>query len=89
MKNRPLTVDEFCEKFSVCRATAYGLIRSGKLRAVKLGRKTLLPDLEAFVASLPNFQFRAGDRFGHERAAEIFDQTKAKAKGAHEQMEGA
>jgi excisionase family DNA binding protein len=60
MDNRALSLKEFCDQYGICLATAYAHIRSGKLRAVKLGRKTrLLPDdVRAFVASLP--EFRAG-----------------------------
>ena len=70
MENRALTIDEFCDRFRICRATAYHLIRTGKLRARKLGRRTVLlaPDVDAWVASLPDFRFLAGDSFGHKRA---------------------
>jgi excisionase family DNA binding protein len=55
--NRALSLKEFSERFGVCLATTYAYIRSGKLRAVKVGRRTVLlaPDVEAWLASLPDF----------------------------------
>jgi predicted site-specific integrase-resolvase len=37
-----LTLKDFCDAYRVCRETAYQQIRTGRLRAVKLGRKTLI-----------------------------------------------
>jgi hypothetical protein len=37
-----LTLKDFCDAYRVCRETAYQQIRAGRLRAVKLGRKTLI-----------------------------------------------
>ena len=37
-----LTLKDFCDSYRVCRETAYQQIRAGRLRAVKLGRKTLI-----------------------------------------------
>jgi len=64
--NRALTINEFCDRCGICRETAYQQIRTGKLRAVKLGRRTVLlaPDVDAWAASLP--ELRAG---GHEQAS--------------------
>ncbi len=62
MNNRALTIKEFCDRYGICRETTYQQIRTGKLRAVKLGRRTVLlaPDVDAWAASLP--EFRAGGR---------------------------
>jgi len=38
-----LTVDEAAERLRVSRWTLYGLIRSGRLRTVKIGRRRLVP----------------------------------------------
>ena len=48
--------------YRVCRETAYQQIRAGRLRAVKLGRKTLIlrADAEIWAASLP--ELRTADR---------------------------
>jgi hypothetical protein len=35
-----------------------------------------LLDVEAFLASLPDFKPRPGDKFGLQRVAEYFGQTK-------------
>src|SRR5262245_44718276 len=72
MNDRALTIKEFCERFRVSVFTFYGLVHTGKLRAHKMGRRTLvLPhDLEAYEASLPLATYRAGDRFGHQRERE-------------------
>ena len=50
-----LTLKDFCDAYRVCRETAYQQIRTGRLRAVKLGRKTLIlrADADAWAASLP------------------------------------
>jgi excisionase family DNA binding protein len=57
-----LTIKELCEAYRLCRETAYQQIRAGRLRAVKLGRKTLIlrTDAEVWAASLP--ELRAGGR---------------------------
>ena len=57
-----LTLKDFCDGYRVCRETAYQQIRTGRLRAVKLGRRTLImrADVEAWAASLP--ELRTGGR---------------------------
>jgi excisionase family DNA binding protein len=47
-----LTLKDFCDAYRVCRETAYQQICTGRLRAVKLGRKTLI--LRADVATPTN-----------------------------------
>ena len=53
-----LTLKDFCDAYRVCRETAYQQIRTGRLRAVKLGRKTLIlrADAEVWAASLPELR---------------------------------
>jgi len=62
-----LTIKELCDAYRLCREKAYGEIRARRLRAVKLGRKTLIlrADAEAWAASLP--ELRTG---GREQASE-------------------
>jgi excisionase family DNA binding protein len=50
-----LTVDGFCHRFSIGRTTFYGEVKAGRIRPVKVGRKTLIPVPEAarWQASLP------------------------------------
>jgi excisionase family DNA binding protein len=57
-----LTLKDFCEGYRICREKAYQEIRAGRLRAVKLGRRTLImrADVEAWAASLP--ELRTGGR---------------------------
>src|SRR5262249_54843585 len=64
MNNRALTIKEFCDRYGICRETAYQQIRAGKLRAVKLGRRTVLlaPDVDAS----PSFVPAAASRRAHE-----------------------
>jgi excisionase family DNA binding protein len=52
---RALTVDEFGEIYGPSRTTTYEEIRSGRLKALKLGRKTLIPreSADAWLAALP------------------------------------
>jgi excisionase family DNA binding protein len=53
-----LTIKELCEAYRLCREKAYQEIRAGRLRAVKLGRKTLIlhADAEVWAASLPELR---------------------------------
>jgi len=52
-----LSVADFCTRFGIGKTLAYDLINSGKLHAVKLGRRTLIPAeaAEAWAKSLPAF----------------------------------
>jgi excisionase family DNA binding protein len=61
------TIKELCDAYRLCREKAYGEIRARRLRAVKLGRKTLIlrADAEAWAASLP--ELRTIGRDGHGR----------------------
>ena len=58
MHSPALTLKDFCDAYRVCRETAYQQIRAGRLRAVKLGRKTLIlrADAEIWAASLPELR---------------------------------
>jgi len=56
-----LTLKDFCDAYRVCRETAYQHRRAGRLRAVKLGRKTLIlrADAEAWAKALPALDLAA------------------------------
>jgi excisionase family DNA binding protein len=49
------TVNAFCEAYGIGRTKLYELISSGAIRALKLGRKTLIPASEGvrLLESLP------------------------------------
>jgi excisionase family DNA binding protein len=47
MSKPALSVDDFCKSYSVGKTTAYEEINSGRLRAVKVGRRTLIPEQSA------------------------------------------
>ena len=53
-----LTVAEFCLKFRISRSSAYGLLRCGALRAVKVGRGTRIrrADAAAWAERLPAYR---------------------------------
>jgi len=56
------TVRELCGRYGICRATFYAEVKRGRLRAIKLGKKTIVmrADADAWAASLP--ELRAGGR---------------------------
>ena len=55
MNPSALTLKDFCDAYRLCREKAYQEIRAGRLRAVKVGRKTLIlhADAEVWAAALP------------------------------------
>ena len=57
-------VREFCDRYGICRDTFYAEVRRGRLRALKLGKKTIIlkSDAEAWAASLPEFKVGPGVR---------------------------
>lgn len=58
MQAELLTITEFCKSVNLGRTVAYRLINEGKVKAVKLGKKTLIPrsSVDDFIASLPAYQ---------------------------------
>jgi excisionase family DNA binding protein len=50
-----ITVDGFCDRYNIGRTTFYAEVKAGRIRPVKVGRKTLIPEPEAarWLASLP------------------------------------
>lgn len=57
---RAFSVIEFCRRYSIGRTNAYQEIAAGRLRAVKVGRRTLITvdAAEAWLASLPELNNR-------------------------------
>ena len=54
-------VREFCARYGICRDTFYSEVRRGRLRAVKVGKRTLVLKAEAdtWAAGLPNLELGA------------------------------
>lgn len=52
---KALGIDDFCRLFGVGRTTAYSEIKSGRLRARKVGKRTLISfeDADNWLQSLP------------------------------------
>jgi excisionase family DNA binding protein len=48
-------VREFCDRYGICRDTFYSEVKRGRLRALKVGKKTLVlkSDAESWAKSLP------------------------------------
>jgi excisionase family DNA binding protein len=47
MSKGALSIDDFCKVYSVGKTTAYEEINAGRLQAVKVGRRTLIPEQSA------------------------------------------
>jgi len=54
-------VREFCARYGICRQTFYDEVHRGRLRAVKLGKKSLVlrADADAWVATMPALDLSA------------------------------
>jgi len=48
-------VREFCARYGICRQTFYDEVKRGRIKAKKLGKKTVIlrSDAEKWAASLP------------------------------------
>ena len=57
-------VREFCARYGICRDTFYSEVKRGRLRALKLGKKTIVlrPDADAWAASLPELRTVGGQQ---------------------------
>jgi excisionase family DNA binding protein len=58
------SIREFCARYGICRDTFYRELKRGRLRAMKLGRKTIVlrADADTWAASLPELKLRASAR---------------------------
>jgi len=57
-----LPIKEFVERYPFSRTHTYELLRKGKLKASKLGKKTLLntESADELLASLPEYKAQTG-----------------------------
>lgn len=64
-------IDEFCSSHGISKTTAYDLLSSGALTAVKVGRRSLLTaeSVERWRASLPAFESGTPLQLGSASAA--------------------
>lgn len=55
---RAFSIPEFCRRYGIGRTNAYQEIAAGRLRAVKVGRRTLITQeaADAWLASLPELR---------------------------------
>jgi excisionase family DNA binding protein len=60
-RREAFAVSEFCERYGICRETFYQEVRRGRLRALKLGAKTIVlkTDADAWVATMPPLELGA------------------------------
>ncbi len=60
MRKGLLSINEFCEFANVGRTYAYQLINQHTIKAVKLGKKTLIPktELDKWLEGLPAYSSR-------------------------------
>lgn len=58
MQTELLTIPEFCRTANVGRTNAYRLINEGSIKAVKVGKKTLIPRvaMESWIAALQPYK---------------------------------
>jgi excisionase family DNA binding protein len=47
MSKAAFSIEDFCKSYSVGKTTAYEEINAGRLHAVKVGRRTLIPEQSA------------------------------------------
>jgi excisionase family DNA binding protein len=55
---KAFAVREFCDQYGICRDTFYSEVKCGRLRALKVGKRTLVlkSDAESWAASLPELR---------------------------------
>jgi len=61
MVKEAFCVREFCTRYGICRDTFYSEVKRGRLRALKLGKKTVVlkRDAETWEQSLPALKLSA------------------------------
>ena len=53
-RREAFAIGEFCARYGICRDTFYQEVRRGRLRALKLGKKTIIlkTDADAWVSTM-------------------------------------
>ena len=61
IQQRAMSVDEFCRRYRVGRTTTYQEIKEGRLRARKVGKRTIIgdTDVEEWFRRLPVIETEA------------------------------
>jgi hypothetical protein len=56
-EDEALSIDQFSARYGICRVSVYRELKQGRLSARKLGRRTLIPSVEAqrWFQSLPAY----------------------------------
>jgi excisionase family DNA binding protein len=64
---RAFSIAEFCESYGICRTKAYEEFKAGRLRIVKVGRRSLIreTDAESWLAALPSLKNVGMSRDSH------------------------
>jgi excisionase family DNA binding protein len=57
-EKRAFSIAEFCDRYGIRRTKTYHEIKAGRLRIVKVGRRSLVTetDAEAWLAALPSLK---------------------------------
>jgi excisionase family DNA binding protein len=55
IQQRAMSIDQFCQRYAVGRTTVYGEIKQGRLRGLKVGKRTIITenDAEDWLRRLP------------------------------------
>jgi len=63
MQTELLTIPQFCAHVNIGRTNAYRLINEGQIKAVKLGKKTLIPRVEMlkWIETLQPYTAQSGE----------------------------
>ena len=64
-------VREFCARYGICRQTFYDEIKRGRIKARKVGKKTIVlrADADAWAASLPELRTAGREQANREQAS--------------------
>ncbi|HMF24094.1 MAG TPA: helix-turn-helix domain-containing protein [Pseudolabrys sp.] len=62
-RRRAFSIEEFCQRYPIGRTKAYEEIRLGRLRARKIGRRTIITadDAESWLQRLPSMKRANGN----------------------------